>query len=99
MHSETDGDACQNPPVTAMAIASLVQRVCQRRVMPPHAAVNDLRCQRESGRSEEPRLTPVTNAHLVCRLLLEKKTRRHTNARVHWLRSMYTHHTTRNHPT
>src|SRR3546814_1579629 len=31
------------------------------------------RAQRGSPRSEEQRLTPVTNAHLVCRLQLEKK--------------------------
>src|SRR3546814_957728 len=30
------------------------------------------------SRSEEHTLTPVTNAHLVCRLLLEKKKHTHT---------------------
>src|SRR3546814_4647613 len=48
------------------------------RVEPPEAAHLDApgaRDLRQIGRA--PVLTPVTNAHLVCRLLLEKKTKKH----------------------
>src|SRR3546814_3459898 len=44
--------------------------------------------------------TPVTNAHLVCRLLLEKKKRKHKAIRQHTTYTKITHkHTHNNHHT
>src|SRR3546814_1242796 len=40
-------------------------------------SISSTRMRWKDGRSEEHTSTPVTNAHLVCRLLLEKKKKKH----------------------
>src|SRR3546814_8032969 len=44
-------------------------------------SVRDLRVRERKDR-KSTRLTPVTNAHLVCRLLLEKKTKNNTTQTI-----------------
>src|SRR3546814_3984698 len=46
---------------------------------------------RSAGDRKSTRLTPVTNAHLVCRLLLEKKKNKDTNNNHHYIHQQRTH--------
>src|SRR3546814_6067479 len=75
---------CVSVPVLSVHSAVAAPRASTadaRRVSPPTCAMRHAPIAREIGRAHV--LTPVTNAHLVCRLLIAKNPTNHFVIRLH----------------